>query len=301
MRSGPNRSRRTNPAYHRAWFVPYLFLAPGAVLLVIWNYIPAFYAIWISLTNAAPGNHSQFIGLANYVQLLSDPSFWNSLLRSLEYLLVVPVLVIIPLLVAMLLNQRLPGIGVFRALYFLPVVVSMVVVAIVFSEIFQTIGLLNVSLMSLHLLKQPISWLALPSLAIFVVMLVTVWKGIGYYIIVYLAGLQTVPKELIDSAKVDGANLWARVRHVTVPLIWPFMMFVMIISTLGAMQVFTEIYVLTGGGPLQTTTTLLFYVWQKTFSSYRFGYGAAAGEVIFVLLVALSYVEFRLSGRRWTT
>ncbi len=292
---------RTNHAHRRAWFVPYLFLAPGFVLLIVWNYVPAAYAIWISFTNAAPGNSSQFIGFANYAHLLSDPSFWHSLLRSFEYLLVVPFLMIIPLLFAVLMNQRLPGVGVFRTLYFLPVVLSMVVVAIVFSEIFQTLGLLNVGLMSLHIINQPISWLALPSIAIFVVMLVTIWKGIGYYMIVYLAGLQTVPQELIDSAKVDGANLWARIRYVLVPMLWPFMMFVMIMATLGAMQVFTEIYVLTGGGPLQSTTTLLFYVYQATFANYQFGYGAAAGEVIFVLLITFSYLEFRLSGKRWTT
>ena len=290
-----------NHVRRRAWFVPYLFLAPGFVLLILWNYIPALYAIWISLTNAAPGNSSQFIGFANYSRLLSDPSFWHSLLRSFEYLLVVPFLVIIPLLLAVLMNQRLPGVGVFRTLYFLPVVLSMVVVAIVFSELFQTLGLLNSGLMSIHVISQPISWLAIPSIAIFVVMLVTIWKGIGYYMIVYLAGLQTVPQELIDSAKVDGANLLARIRHILVPILWPFMMFVMIMATLGAMQVFTEIYVLTGGGPLQSTTTLLFYVYQTTFSNYQFGYGAAAGEIIFVLLIAISYLEFRLSGKRWTT
>ncbi|GMA62898.1 sugar ABC transporter permease [Alicyclobacillus fastidiosus] len=284
---------------HSAWFA-WVLLTPGLVLLLMWSYFPSIYAFWLGFTNASPGNSGKFIGFQNYVQLMSGPGFWDSVYRSLEYLIVVPVLMIVPLLAAVLMNQKLPLTTLFRGIFFVPVVISMVVVGIVFNELFSTTGFLNDVMYSLKLVNTPVPFLSSKNIAIFSVMFVTVWKGIGYYMIIYLAGLQSIPEELYDAAALDGATFLQRVRYVVIPSIWPFMIYVMIASTLSAMSVFTEIYTLTGGGPLQSTTTMLVYVYQQAFSQYKFGFSAAAGNFIWLILIIISLAQFWISSRRYS-
>lgn len=287
------RVKNSNP------WLAWTLLAPGIILLMMWSYYPSLYAIWLGFTNASPGNPGTFVGLQNYVHLLNSHAFWNSVYRSLEYLIVVPVMMIIPLLAAVLMNQKLPLTILFRGIFFVPVVVSMVVVGIVFNELFSTTGLLNDVMFSLKFITSPVPFLSNKNIAIFSVMFVTAWKGVGYYMIIFLAGLQSIPEELYDAASIDGATFLQRIRYITIPSIWPFMIFVMIASTLSAMSVFTEIYTLTGGGPLQSTTTMLYYVYQQAFSQYKFGYSAAAGNFIWLILILMSLLEFWLSSRRF--
>lgn len=284
---------------HKAWLA-WLLLAPGIILLMMWSYYPSIYALWLGFTNASPGNPGKFIGLQNYIQLLNGPGFWDSVYRSLEYLIVVPVMMIVPLLAAVLMNQKLPLTTLFRGIFFVPVVISMVVVGIVFNELFSTTGFLNDVMFSLKLINSPVPFLSNKNIAIFSVMFVTAWKGIGYYMIIFLAGLQSIPEELYDAASMDGATFMQRVRYIIIPSIWPFMIYVMIAATLSAMSVFTEIYTLTGGGPLQSTTTMLVYVYQQAFSQYKFGYSAAAGNFIWLILILMSLAEFWLSSRRYS-
>ncbi|MCL6442344.1 MAG: sugar ABC transporter permease [Alicyclobacillus sp.] len=283
-----------------AGVLPYVLITPGVILLLAWSYFPSLYAVAISFTKYQPGISLQWTGIDNYRQVFADPEFWHSVLRSFEYLLVVPVLMIVPLLFAVLLNQKIPGVGVFRALFFIPVVLSMVVVSIVFKQVFATNGFLNDALLAVHAVKQAIPWLTIPSIAMLAVMAVTVWKGIGWYMLVYLAGLQSISPELYEAAKIDGAGWIRQVWYITIPLIWPFMLFVMIMSTLGAMQVFTEVYQITAGGPINSTTTMLYYLFQQSFQNYNYGYGAAIGIFIWFILMVLSFIEFRFfNGERW--
>lgn len=281
--------------------VPYLFVAPGLILLLVWSYFPSAFALFISFTQYQPGISWTWVGAQNYVQVFHSADFWLSVLHSVEYLLIVPVLMVVPLVFAALLNQKLPGMRLFRTIFFVPVVLSMVVVALLFQEVFQVNGLLNSILEGLHLIRTGIPWLSNPSIALLSVMSVTVWKGIGWYMLLYLAGLQTVPEDLYDAAKIDGATAIQRMAHVTIPAVWPFMLFVMIMSTLGAMQAFSEIFLLTQGGPIVSTTTMLYYLYNVSFQQNQYGYGAAVGIFIWAILITISMIEFRLNARRYAS
>lgn len=280
---------------------PYLFIAPGMILLIAWSYLPSIFAFVISFTRYQPGLPWIWVGGQNYAAAFGSADFWHSVLRSVEYLIIVPIMMFVPLFFAVLMNQKLPGMRFFRTIFFVPVVLSMVVVALLFQEVFQVNGLFNSFLEALHIIHTGIPWLSNPSIALFAVMAVSVWKGIGWYMLLYLAGLQSIPEELYDAAKTDGAGVLARMRHVTIPAIWPFMLFVMIMSTLGAMQVFSEIYLLTQGGPINATTTMLYYVYNVSFQQNEYGYGAAVGIFIWAILVTISVLEFRMNARRFQT
>jgi putative chitobiose transport system permease protein len=275
---------------------PYAFLGPAAVVLGVFLVLPVAMAFYLSFTRYNALTPAVFSGLANYQRLFSDPVFYKSLANALLFLVgVVPALVILPLFLAVLVNVKLPGISVFRAAYYLPVVISMVVAGLMWKWIFAENGVLNYVLTSLlpWLVHAPVPWLSRPETALIAVMAVTVWKGLGYYMVIYLAGLQTIPTEIYESAALDGATPWQQTTRLTIPLLLPSIAFVAIVSSISALKVFTEIYVMTKGGPLDATKTVVYYLYEQAFENLNMGYANAIGMVLFVIILVFSILNLR--------
>jgi putative chitobiose transport system permease protein len=215
--------------------------------------------------------------------------------NTLLYLaVVVPLLVTLPLGLAMLVDKALPGMAFFRAAIYLPVITSLVVSSLVWKWVYEEKGLLNHLLLASGLTDSPVAFLTDPGNALFAVMSVTVWSGLGYYMVIYLAGLQAIPRHLYEVADVEGVPRWRQWLHITVPLLKPQMAVVAVMSSIGAMKVFEEVYVMTQGGPLDATKTLVFYLYEAAFVEFEMGLAAAAGVVLFAITLVLSLVNLRL-------
>jgi putative chitobiose transport system permease protein len=278
---------------------PFLFLIPGVIILGAFIFYPMLNAIWLSFTDYNIVADAEFIGLENYKELFADALFWKVLGQTLLYLIiVVPALVILPIFLAILVNQQVKGIGFFRSAYYVPVVTSMVVVGIAWKWVYADRGILNYILESFGLIDEPINWLTSTSTSIFAVMVVTIWKGLGYYMVIYLAGLQSIPDDLYEAADIDGATKWKQIWHITVPLLMPSIMIVTIMSSISAMKVFEEIYVMTGGGPLNSSKTLVFYIYEEAFDKLQMGYASAAGVVLFVITLIFSVINIKFMSKK---
>lgn len=275
------------------WWAPYLFLIPAFVVLSLFFFIPFFESFMLSFQSYRHDIYNpQWIGFNNYIELLNSPVFWKTMLNTFIYVIgVVPVLVVFPLIIAIVVNQKLRGISFFRALIYIPVVVSIVVAGIAWKWMYASGGILNYLGSLFHL--APINWLTDPNVAIYSVMAVTVWKGLGYYMVVYLAALTSVPQELYEAADIDGAGEFIKHLTVTVPHLKPTIALVSIISTISAMKVFVEIYVMTSGGPMNSTKTIVYYIYQRAFENLDLGYASAAGVVLLVVVMILSIINMK--------
>lgn len=276
----------------------YLFILPWLIGLVVFNAGPVFGMLGLSFTDWRISlDNLQFIGLENYAKLVDDPIFWTSVGNTL-YIVVGRVVfgTAFALFLAILLNQRVPGIPFFRAVYYLPTVTAGVAVALVWIWIFNPrLGILNYSLKQIGITGPPwiysSTWVK-PSL-----ILMSLFQ-VGPNMIILLAGLQGVPKELYESAEIDGAGNWAKFRNVTLPMLSPVLFFVIIISVVSSFQNFTEIRVMTEGGPGESSNVLIWYLWENAFIFLQLGVAAAVAWIMFVILMALTGLQFRL-GRRW--
>lgn len=278
---------------------PYLFLLPGCIILGAFIFYPMLQAMWLSLTDYNMIEDAKFIGLENYKNLFNDDLFWKTLMNTFVYLIgVVPALVVLPIFLAVLVNQQVKGIGFFRSAFFIPVVTSLVVAGIAWDWVYKENGLLNYVLELMGIINEPIGWLSTTSTALFAVMAVTVWKGLGYYMVIYLAGLQAIPTDLYEAARIDGANWWQQITRITIPMLMPFVLLVSIMSSISAMKVFEEIYVMTGGGPLHSSETLVFYIYNEAFSNLNMGYASAAGVILFLLTLVLSFINIKFMGKK---
>lgn len=286
------------PLRERPW-LPLLFLAPGCSILTLVVLYPALKALALSFTDHNAITAAKVVGLANYARLWSDPFFWSALRNSLLYLaVVVPVLVVAPIFLALLARRALPGIAIFRAAIYLPVITSLVVSSLVWKWVFEERGLLNHLLLAAGITDAPLAFLSDPAQALFAVMAVTVWSGLGYYMVIYLAGLQAIPRHLYEVAEVEGVSRWQQTLHITLPLLKPQIALVSVMSSIGAMKVFEEVYVMTQGGPLESTKTLVYFLYEAAFVDFEMGYAAAVGVVLFVLTLALSLANLRLLRSR---
>ena len=282
----------------RPW-VPVLFLVPGCAVITLVFIYPALKALALSFTNFNMITPAQSVGLANYARLWADPFFWAALSNTLVYLaVVVPTLVVLPIFLALLVNKALPGLAFFRAAIYLPVVTSLVVSGLVWKWVYEEKGLLNHLLLASGITQQPVAFLSHSSHALFAVMAVTVWSGLGYYMVIYLAGLQAIPRHLYEVAEVEGVSRWQQTLHITLPLLKPQIALVAVMSSIGAMKVFEEVYVMTQGGPLESTKTLVYYLYEAAFVDFEMGYAAAVGVVLFVVTLLLSLINLRLLRSR---
>jgi putative chitobiose transport system permease protein len=278
---------------------PYLFLAPALVLIAIFVVYPIGAVVFLSFTDYDIVRPPVFAGLDNYAQLIADPVFWKALTHSIVYLLVTPTIIALSIALAIIVNRKLRGIHIFRALYFVPAVSGSIAIGISWRWLFDRNGFINSAFISFGWIKEPIQWLSDPSYVLPIAMLLTIWAGIGYYSVIFLAGLQNISEELYDAARIDGCNDLQKHWHVSLPGLRPQIAFVSVISSLAALKVFDEIYVLTGatGGILDSGTTIVFYLWKEAFKLEHAGYAAAIAMVLLVLTLIFSIVNVRFLER----
>ncbi|MCB5182654.1 sugar ABC transporter permease [Streptomyces sp. SMC 277] len=284
---------------HRPWWTPYLFLAPGLVTVTLFSLWPFVNTVVLSLTDARILRGGHFVGLANYTRALADDDFWAATANSVLYLVVVvPALVLLPLALAVLVQAKVPGIGLFRSAFYTPVIASAVVVGLIWQWVLRSDGLVNTVLQRLRVISEPVPFLTDSRLLLCSAMLVTVWKGLGYYMVFYLAALANVPASLYEAAALDGAGAARRFFSVTVPQVKPMMLLVGTLSAVSALRVFTEIYILGGesGGPGGGARTLPFLIRQVGLGfAGETGYAAAISVLLFLLTLVFSLLGRRLS------
>ncbi len=280
--------------------VPWLFLTPGIALIAVFFALPVVAAFVLSFTDfdiyaLADISVMRWVGFQNYARLLSSPDFLKAL-RNTFYFVIVggPLSVGVSLAAAMLVNARLaPFKGFFRTIYFAPVVTTVVAVAVVWRYLYHpTYGLINWALGSLGV--APIDWLGDPTWAMPAIIIMAVWKNFGYNMVVFIAGLQNIPEELHEAATLDGAGAWHRFRHITLPMLAPTFVFVGLITMIGYFQLFAEPYVMTQGGPVRSTVSLVLLMYEEGFRWWRMGYAAAIAFVLFAIMAAFTLVQLRL-------
>ncbi len=278
---------------------PYLFLAPALTGIAIFVLYPILAVVYYSFTEYNISNPPVWVGLQNYVELFKDDVFWMALQHSLIYLIVTPILIFLCILLAIAVNRKLPGINLFRALYYIPVISGSIAVGISWRLMLDTNGLFNGMLISMGLLKEPVQWLAEPNFTLPIAMTLTIWMGLGYYMMIFLAGLQNIPEELYEAATLDGCNGWQKHLHVSLPGLRPQVTMVAVVSSLAALQVFNEIYTLTGGigGILNSGVTIVFYLWKQAFRLHSAGMASAIAIVLLVLTLIFSIVNIRIMER----
>jgi putative chitobiose transport system permease protein len=279
---------------------PYSFLLPALVLLGIFVVYPIIAVVYYSFTDYDIVRPPVFVGLDNYRQLLADDTFRLALVHSFVYLLVTPILIFLSIVLAIIVNRRLKGIHIFRALYFVPAVSGSIAIGLAWRFLFDRTGLINGMLQSWGIIQQPIQWLATPSLVLPIAMLLTIWAGVGYYSVIFLAGLQNIPEELYDAARIDGCSDFQKHRYVSLPGLRPQIVFVAIISSLAALKVFDEIYVLTNrtGGILDSGVTMVFYLWKQAFQLNHAGYASAIAIGLLAVTLVFSIFNVKILERQ---
>lgn len=302
----PLRKAKGTQSYTSRWarllqsehLVGYLFVAPLLLGLIIFTYGPVLAAFVLSFTKGDYISTPRFIGLGNYQALLQEDLFWTSMRNTLYYVIgVVPVGLFLSLLLALAMNQKLRGIVFFRSIFFLPTITSSVAISLMWLWIYNPeFGVLNFLLKQIGV-RGP-AWLSSTTWAMPAVIIMATWRGLGYNMLIYLAGLQGIPDVYYEAAEIDGAGGWAKFRHITLPLLSPTTFMLLILSLIGAFQVFEYTYVMTGGGPLYSTLTIVLHIYNNAFRSFKMGYASALAYVLFFILLALTLIQLRLQ-KRW--
>lgn len=293
----PQRSVGATAGRKRSEYLAlYLAISPFYILFAIFGLFPILFSLYLSFQNWNGIGEMKFVGFAQYQFMLTDPNFWKSIVNTFQiwFLSTIPML-FLALVIAFMLNQQIRGRGAYRIAYFIPNVTSIVAIAIIFGSIFSNeFGLLNAVLEALGL--ETVEWLNTPWGIKLAIAAMVIWRWTGYNAIIYLAGLQAIPTELYEAARVDGAS-WTQVFfRITIPLLRPIILFTVITSTIGGMQLFTEPQVLlgNGGGPGNEGQTMVLYLYQQAFINNNFGYGAAIGWGLFVIMILFSIINWRL-------
>ena len=288
-------SRRINPAY---WF-----LAPALSVITVFFFVPVAAAVVLSLTDfdiyaVASRANLRFAGTANYLRLIHEPLFWIALRNTLYFVVVAgPLSVGVSLAAAVLLSAKLVRFrGLFRTIFFLPVVTTLVAIAVVWRYVYHPrFGLLNYGLSLVGV--GPIDWLGDPDWAMPAIILMAVWKNFGFNMVIFIAGLQSIPDRLYEAASIDGAQGWAQFRYVTLPMLAPTFLFVALMTMIGYFQLFAEPYVMTQGGPAHSTLSIVLLMYQEGFRWWNMGYAAAVAFVLFAIIMSLTVVAMRLRSR----
>jgi multiple sugar transport system permease protein len=286
---------RLSPAARESLWA-YALISPWLIGFIIWTVGPMLASFVLSFTRYNVVNPVVWLGLANYREILTiDPLFWQTLKVTFTFAVMsLPAVLVTGLAVALLLNLKVPGLSVWRAIYYLPSVVAGVAVAVLWQYVFNPrFGVLN-WVLSLVGIRGP-GWLVDPNWAIPSLALMSVW-GAGGSMILYLSALQSVPTALYDAAKIDGANAWHRLRHVTLPMISPVIFFNLVMGTIGTFQYFTNAYVMTQGGPINATLFYNLHLYNNAFRYFRMGYASALAWILFVIILLLTLLIFRSSG-----
>ena len=290
---------KTSSRLQRRWnFWGYLFILPNFLGFLLFMLVPIIMALVFSFTNYDVISQMDFVGINNYVGLFTDDQFITSLLNTLWFaVLTVPTGVILALLLAVLFNRQIRGISIFRTFVFIPVITSMVAFSLVWSMLYEdNAGLLNTLLGYVGL--GPVHWLTDTNIAMISIAIMSVWKGLGYNMTIFLAGLQGVPGELYEAATIDGATARQKFMKITVPMIAPTTYFVTLMALIGSLQVFDQVWIMTQGGPVDATKTVAMYLYQYGFQFYKMGYACAAAYVLFILVFIVSLIQ-NISSKKW--
>ena len=284
---------RLNQAAREERRAGYAFIAPAVILMVLFFVVPVLMSFTLGFTNARLGSAaaSQVVGFDNFVRaLVNDPTFWDALRNIAVFVLVVvPFQGGLGLLLAMLINQKLRGITAFRVMFFMPVVTSMVVVAMLWRFMYQKDGLINA------IFGFNVDWLNEPSTAMPAVIVMSIWQGVGFHMILWLAGLQQINLDLYEAASIDGASNWEQFKHVTIPGLRPTFVFILITITIAAFSLFTQIDVMTSGGPANATTTLVYHIIQMGSGRGDVGYASALSLIFFLIVLTITLIQRKLT------
>ncbi|MBK8907775.1 MAG: sugar ABC transporter permease [Rhodospirillales bacterium] len=281
-----------------------LFVSPALLLILVFFIVPVFIALLLSFSDFdiyALGNleHLRFIGLRNYTDLFGNPLFWTALWNTVYFVVIGgPLSMFVSLGAALLISSKLVRFKtLFRTVFFLPVVTTLVAVAVMWRYLYHPrYGLLNYALDGLGI--EPIDWLGDPFWAMPAIILMAAWKNFGYNMIIFLAGLQSIPDSLYEAARIDGANRWQQFWHVTLPMLAPTFLFVAIITMIGYFQLFAEPYVMTQGGPSNATLSVVLFMYEQGFRWWNLGSAAAIAFVLFAIILAVTLIQLRLQGAR---
>lgn len=277
----------------------FLFFLPAFIFLLLFSLIPMFQIFYYSFLEYNLAEEGKFIGINNYLKLFSDDNFWATFVNSLLYIFVTPVLIIISLSAALLV-RNLNSLGkIFRSIYFFPVITPLVIAGIIWRWLFaEDFGLINYLLSLFNINK--INWLSEYPTNMISIMILTVWRGFGYYMMIFLAGLALIPKEIEESAKIDGANIFQQVFHIIIPQLKPTIIFVFVVSSAAAVKIFTEIYIMIPGAPMHNKT-LVSFLFREAFERFNFGYSSAIGVLLFIITLGFSFINIRLMEKNWKT
>ena len=296
----------TIPKYRRkesltAW----LFSTPAIILLTLFLLVPFIWAIWLSFTNQRlipnPNLPTEFVGLRNYIRIFQDDTFKRGLLNNFYFIaVVVPVQTSLALVLAMLINQQLKGMNIFRTIYFGPVVTAMTVVSIVWTLLYNPgEGLINAFLQAISFGKLgPYNWLMDTKLVFPAIMLLSIWQGVGFQMVIYLAGLQEIPHSLYEAAQVDGANGWQQFTNITLPQLRNTTIFVVLSTTIMAFKLFDQVQVMTNGGPQNASMTTMVYVVEMGWGQLKVGYASAISIVFFLIVLFVSLIQRYLTREK---
>jgi multiple sugar transport system permease protein len=275
--------------------VAWAFLAPWIAAFGLFGLYPFAFSLQASLTDYSPirAGAARFIGLENYARALAEPAFWSALGTTGFFVVgTIPFTTALALALALAVQPRFRGRTAFRVGFFVPSVVSVVVLALVFKGLYAPDGAVNAVL---RLLGRPVfAWLLDPRTALPAIMAMDVWAASGYYMIIFLAGLEAIPRELYDAARIEGASPWARFVRITLPLLKPTLLFVLVVNTVRSLQIFAEVFVMTRGGPLRSTTTVVYYLYEQAFYRFDLGYASAVAYLLFVITLALAWVQMKV-------
>lgn len=276
----------------RRTLTAYAFMAPALILFLLFVFLPIAGSLPLSLFDYSVIGETKFIGLANFTRAFQDKNFWLSIENSLLFVLVVPPIQLFSIILAVLVNHKLAGIGFFRFLYYIPVVTSMVAVSIIWGFLFNPDGIVNSTLLGMGVIKHSVGFLTDQRIALTSLMFITIWQGLGYYMMLYLSGLQSFPVDIEEAARVDGANAWTVLFRIKIPLLKPYVWFCTLNSVISAVNVFDVVFVLTQGGPNGSTLVTNYYSYYQAFNNFEFGYSAAVGLLLSVVTTAVSMIVF---------
>jgi putative chitobiose transport system permease protein len=284
----------------RTTLTAWLFLAPALILLAAFSFWPVGFGSYLAFTDYSLIRPTSWVGLDNFRYIFDNEMFVTGLKNSLVFLLMVPFVQVGALGLAVLVNNRLPGIRLFRAAFYVPVVTTVSVVGIMWGFMFHEQGALNYVLMAMRFVDAPIGWLSNDTLALFCIMFVTLWRGLGWYMVMYLAALQAVPADMQEAAILDGASRWQRFWKITVPMLRPTIMVCTILSVLAALKAYQEVDVLTQGGPMNSTFTALYYSYDQGLKHLKLPRALAASFVVSVFCVGIAMLCLRYLKPRQT-
>jgi len=290
------RPARTTSAQARRQRAGLLFVLPSVTFVGLFFIVPLLITAFMSLHNWPVLGDRHFIGLGNYRTLISDTMFWNSLIFTIKYTVVItPIIVVVAFGLALLVRQHIPGVAIFRTAYFLPVVIGLSTASIMWIYMFNDqSGVFDGILQGLGLIKAPIEWLADPNGALLSVIFMVVWKAVGSTMLFFVIGLQAIPDDLYEAARMDGAGRWALTRYITLPLLRRIFALALVLSVIGSFLAFDQFYIITQGGPQNSTISIVYWIYNTSFTYFKLGYGAALSLVLLVILVAVSVVQLYL-------